>query len=146
MPLAGETLCVNRCSGKSLITTPVQTSPPWLSLPQHSLTHHHGEDPHWKFWLEIFTGTVLGTLPPPLPCICTVSAKPNLNSQYCKEELAYEFCNPNLSPGAKPFNPLASDSSENELNLEHPSKCWSSFLAVWVQRAILDIPPLKKAM
>lgn len=33
-----------------------------------------------------------------------------------------------------------------ELNLEWPSKHWSSFPGVWVQRAILDTAPLNKEM
>lgn len=54
------------------------------SLPQHSLSHHHVKDPHWKIWPEIIAETIPGTIPPPPPCICTASAKPNLNSECCK--------------------------------------------------------------
>lgn len=61
------------------------------SLPQHSLTHHRVKDPHWKIWPETIAGTIPGTIPPPPPCICTASAKPNLNSVLQKP--AWKLCN-----------------------------------------------------
>lgn len=120
MPQYGDSLChqiswrdSSHSSGSNCSTR---------TLPQHSLTHHHVENSGGNIWPENIAGRVLGTIPPPLSCMCIASVKPYLNSECCKEEPTEEFRNPNLKLGAKPFYPLAANSSENDLNLDCPSK------------------------
>jgi hypothetical protein len=36
----------------------------------------------------------------------------SLKSNHCAEEPACEFCNPNLTPGSKPFDPMAANNPE----------------------------------
>ena len=145
MPPTWEMVCVIRLKGKTQSQRRVGLLPfdspcrsnAWLPAMYKSHTADQGA--------EIIAGTVVGTIPPPPSCVCPASAKPHLNSARCTAEPAWESRHSNFSPAAKPFNPVASNGSENGLNLEHPSKHGSCFLSVWFQRAILDTVALNKA-
>lgn len=147
MPAPWETLCVIRRTSKTPSTAGVQAAQRRLSGTV-GLTHRHAEDPHWKVRQELII--VKQSWKPFHHHHCAyakASAKPKTEFTMLQRRAPPKIYITQTSvQEPKSFNALASDSSENELNLDHPSKHWGFFPYCLGPKGFLDITPLNKAV
>lgn len=112
-----------------------------------SLSYHRVPDLCWKYpaWSDFWKSPEN----PPTPAsmrMCTASAPSVWSQNATQRSLPVSLL---TQPSLQDPNSLTywrATTQKYELNLEWPSKHWSSFPGVWVQRAILDTAPLNKEM